>query len=190
MQAVKIRKKAVKIRKIRKLHRLAGVYFFVFIVVVAVTGLLLAWKKDVPGILSVPTQQGTSSVPSDWLPLEELYHIALDVVHAEFPEQQNEVVFKRVDLRPGKGVVKFIYEEKYFEVQLDASTGRVLNTDTRISDIIENIHDGSIIDHLSGSEANYGKLIISSITGMVSLFFVITGIWLRWQRRMIRKRYS
>jgi len=189
MQAARIRKKAINIRKVRKLHRIAGVYFFVLIIIVSVTGLLLAWKKDVPGLLSVPTQQGTSQKPEEWMPFEDLYNIARKVVIEEFPDQ-NEVVFNRVDLRPGKGVVKFIFEKKYFEVQLDAATGRILSRSIRTSDIIENVHDGSIIDHLLDSEKSCGKLIISTLTGFAALFFAFSGIWLRWQRKVIRKRYS
>lgn len=186
MQASEIRKRAIKIRKVRRLHRFAGIYFFVLLIIVAATGLLLAWKKDAPGVLSIPTQQGISASPENWLTVEILYDIASDFVRDHFNEIKYPQ-FERIELRPEKGVIKFILEEKYFEVQLDASTGKVLSTGIRTSDIIENIHDGTILDHLAGWDRNYGKLIISTLSGIVTLFFAVTGVWLWWQRRVIRK---
>jgi len=134
MQASEIRKRAIKIRKVRRLHRFAGIYFFVLLIIVAATGLLLAWKKDAPGVLSIPTQQGISASPENWLTVEILYDIASDFVRDHFNEIKYPQ-FERIELRPEKGVIKFILEEKYFEVQLDASTGKVLSTGIRTSDI-------------------------------------------------------
>ena len=48
----------------------------------------------------------------------------------------------RLDVRPGRGVVKAWLMNGY-EVQVDLGTGRVLQTAYRRSDLIESIHDGS-----------------------------------------------
>jgi hypothetical protein len=48
----------------------------------------------------------------------------------------------RIDVRPSKGIAKVVGTSRW-EVQLDLTTGEVLQTAYRRSDLIESIHDGS-----------------------------------------------
>ena len=48
----------------------------------------------------------------------------------------------------------------------------------RRSDFIENIHDGSILDHLTGTSGEQIKLVYTSMMGVALLTFTITGFWL------------
>ena len=50
---------------------------------------------------------------------------------------------KRIDVRPNKGVLKIQNIHNNWEVQLDASSGKVLSVAYRRSDTIEALHDGS-----------------------------------------------
>ncbi len=52
---------------------------------------------------------------------------------------------ERIDLRKNNGMVKFVFENHYWEVQLDGTTGELLQLSIRQSDVIENIHDGSFL---------------------------------------------
>ena len=84
----------------------------------------------------------------------------------------------RIDVRPDKGMVKFVFVEDYWGLQLDLTTGELLHIERRRSDFIENIHDGSILDYVFGISGGYLKLIYTSIMGLSLLTFTITGFWL------------
>ena len=43
------------------------------------------------------------------------------------------------DIKKEKGMVKFIFSENYWAIQLDGATGKLLHIERRHSDIIENI---------------------------------------------------
>jgi uncharacterized iron-regulated membrane protein len=180
-----IREKAKQIRKVRKLHRITGVYFLVFILIITITGLLLAWKKNADKVLYLPTQTGISTDLTEWLSLDDLLDIARNHYLEAFPDDEAEI--SRIDARPGKGIVKILFEDSYYELQLDGKTGDILSSGYRVSDIIENIHDGSIIDYLLSSDKQLGKLIYSSILGLAALVYSISGFYLWYQRKKIRK---
>ena len=48
----------------------------------------------------------------------------------------------RVEMRPSRGLVKVVAENRT-EIQIDATTGDILQVARRRSDLIESIHDGS-----------------------------------------------
>ena len=56
-------------------------------------------------------------------------------------ELQIEAVIDRIDVRPGYGVAKVLFNDVFWEVQVDLSSGQVLSANQRTSDIIEKIHD-------------------------------------------------
>ncbi len=49
---------------------------------------------------------------------------------------------ERIDVRPGHGAAK-VQCKNHWEVQIDLSTGDVLSSTYRRSDLIESLHDGS-----------------------------------------------
>jgi hypothetical protein len=81
-------------------------------------------------------------------------------------------------MRPDKGMVKFVFAEGYWGIQLDGSTGELLHIERRRSDFIENIHDGSILDYVFNTDGEYFKLFYTTIMGLSLLLFTITGFWL------------
>ena len=81
----------------------------------------------------------------------------------------------RIDIRPEKGIVKFTFKSNFYEVQLDGATGALLQIDLRRSDVIEKIHDGSIIDYYLGFESGIFKLIYTTIMSLALVLFTITG---------------
>ena len=88
-------------------------------------------------------------------------------------------------------MVKFIFENHYWEVQLDGATGKLLQIGKRHSDFIENIHDGSILDSYFETPQNQVKVIYTSIMGSALLLFTITGFWLWYgPKKMKRNRRS
>ncbi len=179
------KRQANLLRTARKIHRTTGSLLFVLFFVVACTGLLLGWKKHSGGIILPESYEGKSTNQQDWMPIHLLHERAIKVVKEQIsPNLSLEV--ERIDIRPDKGMVKFVFSEGYWGVQLDCTTGELLHIERRRSDLIENIHDGSILDYLL--KTNYGqiKLIYTSITGSALLIFTITGFWLWWGPKRFR----
>lgn len=160
----------------RKVHHYLGLAIAVFLLISALTGILLSLKKDVE-IIQPATQKGISKGMQEWMPmiqLERLSSQALSDHLGYLPE------LDRVDVRPSKGVAKFQYLPGYWEVQIDASTGEILMIEKRYSDLIEKIHDGSIISDLF-------KLISMNLLGIGTIIMIITGLWLWYGPIKIRK---
>jgi hypothetical protein len=94
---------------------------------------------------------------------------------------------ERIDARPQKGMVKFIFDDDYWEVQVDAMTGKILQIDQRRSDILENIHDGTILDVLFNTKGDVFKLSYTTIMGISLLLLVTSGFWLWIGPKRMRK---
>ncbi|MER3317728.1 MAG: PepSY domain-containing protein [Allomuricauda sp.] len=180
------RKKQAKVLRIfRKVHRTTGALLFIFFFFISVSGLILGWKKNSNGYILPKTQQGTTAELKEWLPIDSLHTIACNTLHNKVsPELSLEI--DRIDLRKEKGSVKFIFVDSFYEVQLDGATGGVLSIGQRRSDFLENVHDGSIVDDYFGTDGSI-KLIYTTIMGVSLLIFTITGFWLWYGPKRMRK---
>lgn len=163
------------LRAARKLHRLAGIGLFVFFFVMAVTGILLGWKKNSGELIMPATYQGSSPEMVSWLPLDSLSNLASAALLREAGLASN---LDRIDVRPGKGSLKFLFEDRQLEVQLDGATGEVLSVGRRHADWIEQVHDGSIIDDWLGIPHGIFKVFYNSLMGVALIIFTVTGFWL------------
>ncbi|MET0650160.1 MAG: PepSY domain-containing protein [Pyrinomonadaceae bacterium] len=172
----KQRRRAQVLRVSRIVHRTTGALLFVFFFFVACTGLLLGWKKDTGGVILAKTYQGSSTDLKDWLPIHVLHHKAVAVMR-ESVSPDLSLELDRIDIRPDKGVVKFVFVEHYWGVQLDGTTGEALHIERRRADFIENVHDGSVLDYLAGTGGQI-KLAYTSVMGLALLTFTVTGFWL------------
>jgi hypothetical protein len=151
----------------RKAHHWASFAATLPILVIIASGLLLQMKKHWTWVQPVE-HRGTATEP----------RISLDQVLSSVqsvPELRattwNDV--DRLDLRPGRGVVKVSLKSRW-EVQVDLGSGRVLQTAYRRSDLIESIHDGSIF------LGDWTKLGIFLPAGIVLLFLWVSGMWMVW----------
>ncbi|MHC4976630.1 MAG: PepSY domain-containing protein [Planctomycetota bacterium] len=164
----------------RKLHRHGAILCAIPFLVVIVTGIILQLKKDVAWV-QPPTQ--SADEPALTLTFDEIIASATAVPEANWSSWDD---IDRLDVRPDKGIVK-IRGNNHWEVQLDASTGEVLSSTYRRSDLIEQIHDGSFFH-------DNAKLWIFLPSGAVVLFLWITGVYL-WilpfnAKRAARKKRS
>jgi uncharacterized iron-regulated membrane protein len=170
-------RQAKVLRGFRKVHRTLGAFLFVFFLVVSVSGLLLGWKKHSGGIILAKSYAGKSTDAKDWLPVhvlqEKANQIAREQISPDF-----KLDLDRIDFRPDKGMVKFVYLQDYWGVQLDCTTGELLHLERRRADFIENLHDASYFDNLLGTSNGQIKLIYTSVVGLALLIFTITGFWL------------
>jgi len=174
------------LRSFRSVHRKFGIALFAFFFIVGVTGLLLGWKKHSGGIIQAKSQQGTSADFSKWLSLQELNDIAEQVLKDSLGQDFSAEV-DRIDIRKDKGIVKFNYLNHFSEIQLDGATGKVLSVNHRRSDFIEKIHDGSILDFYLKTSDGQIKLFYTSLMGLGLIVFTITGFWLWYGPKRMRK---
>ena len=180
------KKQAQTLRTYRKVHRLTGALLFVFFFIVAVTGIFLGWKKHSGGILLPKSYKGSSIDLKTWQPLDTLNSIATQILKDSIdPNLSTEL--SRIDVRKHKGMLKFIYSDHNWEIQLDGATGALLNIGRRHSDWIENVHDGSIVDGMLGISKGWFKLFYTTVMGGALLLFTITGFWLWYGPKRMRK---
>lgn len=172
-------KQAKILRFCRKVHRISGIVLCLFIVLLSISGLLLGWKKHSNGYLLAKSQKGISTNLKDWLPLDSLHTKALHYLHTQIPHVE-EIHISRIDVQPQKGMIKFIAEKHFWGVQIDATTGHLLQIERRRADFLERIHDGSILGTVS-------KLIYTSLMGISMLVFCLTGFWLWLGPKRMRK---
>lgn len=174
-------------RLYRKIHKWIGSFLFIFFFMISVTGLLLGWKKHSGGLILPKTEKGISTDLKTWLPYDSLHSNAIQALRDSMPEK-NSFTIDRIDARPSKGIVKFVFQDHYTEIQLDATTGAVLAVNRRTSDIIEQIHDGSIFDFAVATKNGQIKLGYTSVTGLSLLLLTITGFFLWYNPIRIRLR--
>ncbi|HRG21760.1 MAG TPA: PepSY-associated TM helix domain-containing protein [Saprospiraceae bacterium] len=174
------------LRLFRKIHRWLGASLFLVFLLIAITGLLLGWKKNSGGFLLAPTQKGSSTDLKDWLPMDSLYQLACQGLK-ERTSPQVSLELDRIDVRKDKGIAKFVFSDGYLGIQIDGATGKILMLEKRNADLIENIHDGSIVDKFLGWKSGLFKLIFTSLAGLALLGFTITGFWLWYGPKLMKK---
>lgn len=173
------------LRNFRKLHRITGTLLFVFFFIVAITGSLLGWKKNSGGLIMAKSYQGSSTELKDWLSVDSLYKNACTYLKDSVSASLSTEI-DRIDIRKDKGMVKFVFAKHFTGLQMDGATGLVLYVEKRRADYIEKIHDGSIIDYYLGWDG-YFKLIYTSIMGLALILFTVTGFWLWYGPKRMRK---
>tara|TARA_B110000091_G_C13764914_1_gene453931 strand:- start:657 stop:1229 length:573 start_codon:yes stop_codon:yes gene_type:complete len=182
----KRKKKAKLLRVARKIHRTLGAVLFVFFIFISVTGVLLGWKKNTAGIIQSKSYIGVSTDLKDWLPIDSLHTIARNVLRDSVSSKLSTRIAK-IDVRKNKGMVKFIFTDHFWGVQLDGATGQLLHIEERRSDFIEKIHDGSILDYYLGTKSGQIKLFYTLIMGLALLTFSVTGFWLWYGPKRMKK---
>jgi len=169
---------------LRKIHHWGSLLIMVQMGLVIGAGLLLMLKKEISWI-QPPTEKGIEREDVPNLGMDALFAIAADIPELAVSDWS---ALARVDVKPGKGTVKFVSENNW-EAQIDTHTGEVLAVAFRRSDIIESLHDGSFF-------AGWVKLYVFFPSGIVLLVLWGSGIylfflphWKRW-RRDRRKAHS
>ena len=158
----------------RVLHRWGSIIALLPITIIVFSGIVLQLKKVSPYI-QPPTQRGAGTEPA--IGFERILKVARSVPEAEIESWED---IDRLDVRPGKGVVKVRCKNRY-EVQIDTETAEILQVAFRRSDLIESIHDGSYFnDHF--------KLRVFLPAGIVLAMLVITGIYLFLLPYLVRRK--
>ena len=181
----KRKSQAKTLRVFRKVHRTTGAFLFIFFFIISITGLLLGWKKNSGGLLLADSRKGTTTDLRQWLPVDSLQQKACYYLQKEVSPNVSLALI-RIDIRPDKGMVKFVFEEDYWGVQLDGATGELLHLERRNADFVENIHDGSYLDAYFETGNGIFKLVYTTVMGLALLVFTITGFWLWYGPKRMR----
>lgn len=148
----------------RKWHRWGAVATALPLLVVVVSGVLLQVKKHFEWVQPT-TQRGAEGEPT--IGFAEVLAAARAVPEAEVAGWDD---IDRLDVRPGKGIIKIRCRNRY-EIQIDARSGDVLQGAVRRSDFIESLHDGSFF-------GDGAKLWIFLPSGLILLGLWATGLYL------------
>lgn len=174
------------LRLFRKVHRTTGALLFVFFFIISVSGILLGWKNNSNGVILPETKMGSTTSLTEWKPIYSLYnnacYILLDSISPDL-----SLELDRIDIRKEKGIIKFVFKDQNWEIQLDGATNELLQIGKRHSDFIENIHDGSVLDSWFGTSNKPIKLIYTSIMGLALLLFTVSGFWLWYGPKKMRQ---
>lgn len=174
-----IQNKVKWLRWLRRIHRWMGIPLIIFFFIIGITSILLAWKKKVE---LLPPTLGTKIENGEWISPTEMVRIA----ELEMEKLGESPEVDRIDIRPDKGVAKVTFKAHFTEVQLDGLSGEVLSIETRHSDWIEKVHDGSIVDYyLGGDEAT--KLTYSTLTALGLILMSLSGFYLWYYPKVIRR---
>lgn len=171
--------KAKNLRLLRRFHRWLGIPLILFFFLIGITSILLAWKKKtelLPPTLSSQREEGTWMLPNDM--------VKVGVLEMESRGLDAEV--DRIDIRPDKGIAKITFKKHFTEVQVDGFTGKVLSVETRHSDWIEKVHDGSIIDFYTSGEEG-AKLTYSTLLSLGMILLASSGFYLWYYPKILRK---
>jgi uncharacterized iron-regulated membrane protein len=163
----------------RVVHRWGSILCLLPLMIIIVTGIMLQLKKEF-AFIQPPTQTGSATQLS--ISFDRILEVVQTVPEAEIASWDD---IDRLDVRPGKGMVK-VRANNRWEIQIDAKTGEVLQVAVRRSDLIESIHDGSYF-HESV------KLWVFLPAGLILAALSITGLYLFClpylaKRRQRRKR--
>jgi uncharacterized iron-regulated membrane protein len=161
-------------RTLRKIHYWTSLPLLFTIFVIALTGSLLALKKDFDA-LQPPTREGTPGLPER--PLADLARaVAMVPGHGQVTWQDID----RIDIRPSDGIAKVILNSRT-EVQVDLATGRPVQLGYRTSDLLETIHDFSLI-------GDWAKYALSLGSGIALLLMSGTGVYLFLLPMLVKRR--
>lgn len=166
----------------RRIHKWLSLPFVAFMLIIGVTGLLLAWKKEVK--LIPKTQKTKVEQLGEWISLEEMIAVSQRIMSDSLGKS---TLIDRVDVRPEKGIAKVIFKHHFTEIQLDGYTGEVLSIAQRNSDLIEKIHDGSIVDFLLQSYNENSKILYSTLTSLALIGFSVSGFYLWYYPKKIKQ---
>lgn len=178
MLKISSKKQQAKIlRSLRKVHRTTGALLFIFFFFISISGVILGWKSHSNGLILPKSHDGTSTDLKHWLPLDSL-HKKANIILNDSISPNLSLELDRIDVRKDKGMLKFVFKNHYWEIQLDGATGNLLNIGKRHSDFFENIHDGSILDRYFATSNGQIKVIYTTVMGLALLLFTVTGFWL------------
>ena len=164
----------IRWKSFRALHKWGAAVTAIPLLLIILSGILLQFKKESSWI-QPPSQTGSSTQPL--ISFDSLFTRVAELPETQITSWQD---IDRIDVRPSRGIMKILTRDN-IEIQMDSATGEILQTATRRSDIIEDIHDGSWF--FSGA-----KLFLFFPIAVIILSLWLSGIFLLirpWLKRQL-----
>jgi len=159
----------------RRIHYWLTLLVVLPLTIVVPTGILLQIKKQWAWV-QPPENRGSGKIPS--ITFDTMLDKARSYPGFEALGWSN---IQRIDVRPSKGVTKLVLSGDW-EMQLDSTTGEILQVAIRRSDWIETLHDGS---YFLGDISKLGIFLPAAI-GL--LLMLVSGAWLFWHPIQAKRR--
>jgi len=147
---------------------------------VGATGLLITWKDQ---LQFKPKSQESVANNRTLISLDVIKNNA--VKHIESLNLSPEI--NRIDYRPDKGIAKVRFENHFTELQVDCYSGEIVSEKQRTADLIEMIHDVSILDFLFKKISTPIKLFYSTATSLGLMFLSFSGFMLWLKPKQLKK---
>ncbi len=161
-----------------ELHKWIGIVLSIILINISVTGLLLLEKKNCEWIQPA-TYKGQEGTVSDFISVQAALDAVLDCNHPDFGDLD---AVDRIDMRPSKRVYKVRSKTNYAEIQIDAVTGQILNKGRRNSDMLEQLHDGSLF-------GDWAHDTLMPLVAVTNIILALSGLYL-WLAPKLRKKKS
>jgi uncharacterized iron-regulated membrane protein len=172
------------LQNFRSLHKKFASVLFVFFFLIGFTGCLLAFKSAFTKTIFEDKEVAVESKLSSIMPLDSLERMATSVLN----EKANTKFKKseKVEIKISKGTVLFYYKEAY-SIQVNGATGAPILIEKKFGGIIQDIHDGAILDSLVTNKSSLSKKVYSITMGLSLLLLTITGTYMWYKPKMIKK---
>ncbi len=152
--------------KLRSIHKTVGLVACLFLLMLSISGFLLAIKAQVSWVRP-ETKSGGEVALSDMVSMQQVADAAFS---AGFAELKSVGDIDRLEFHADKRIFKVISSKGYREVQVDGATGEVLSTGQRNDQLLEDLHDLSFFAdglHTWGLPAVAIGLFLLSVTGII-----------------------
>ena len=172
------------LQQFRNLHKKFASVLFVFFFLIGLTGSLLSFKSAFTKVIFENKQISGESKLAAILPLDSLETIATSTLN-----EKASTSFKKsekVEIKLSKGTVIFYYKDAY-SIELNGASGAPILIEKKFGGIIQDIHDGAILDSLLTNKLSLSKKVYSIIMGLSLLLLTITGTYMWYKPKMIKK---
>lgn len=172
------------LQNFRLLHKKFASVLFVFFFMIGFTGCLLAFKSAFTKIIFENKEISAESKLAQILPLDSLEKVATFVLNEK--ANTNFKKSEKVEIKISKGTVLFYYKDAY-SIQLNGASGAPILIEKKFGGIIQDIHDGAILDSLVANKLSLSKKFYSIIMGLSLLLLTITGTYMWYKPKTIKK---
>jgi uncharacterized iron-regulated membrane protein len=172
------------LQQFRNLHKKFASVLFVFFFLIGLTGSLLSFKSAFTKVIFENKQISGENKLAAILPLDSLETIATSTLN-----EKASTSFKKsekVEIKLSKGTVIFYYKDAY-SIQVNGASGAPILIEKKFGGIIQDIHDGAIVDSLLTNKLSLSKKVYSIIMGLSLLLLTITGTYMWYKPKMIKK---
>jgi uncharacterized iron-regulated membrane protein len=172
------------LQNFRNLHKQFASVLFVFFFLIGLTGSLLSFKSAFTKIIFENREVSAETKIAKLLPLDSLEKVATSILNEKAKTEFKKS--EKVEIKISKGTVLFYYKEAY-SVQLNGGSGDPILIEKKFGGIIQDIHDGAILDSWIINKSSLFKKLYSIIMGLSLLLLTITGTYMWYKPKLIKK---